>query len=193
MTLCEPKREGAALKRKIKSMISVLWSLGRFSLLKLWKRGNFSFHLVERFSPNTRIDFIRGTLRLGNRVRAHHGTKLLINGGALQIGDDVGLNDECGIYCFDSIRIGARVGFGPRVMIYDHDHDFRSERGWLGGKMRTAPVVIGDDVWIGTGTVILRGTTIGDGSVIGAGCVVRGNIPPHTVLVQKREEELRPI
>ena len=182
------------MKRKIKTMISVLWSLGRFSLLKLWKGKNFSFHPVERFSPNPRIDFVRGTLRLGNRVRAHHGTKLVVDGGGiLELGDDVAINDGCGFYCFDGIRVGARTEFGPRVMVYDHDHDFRCDGGLKAGKFRTAPVVIGSDVWIGTGTVILRGTTIGDGSVIGAGCVVRGTVPPNTVLVQKREEELRPI
>lgn len=181
------------MKRKIKSVISVLWSLLRFSLLKLCKGKHFSFYPVERFSPNTRIDFTRGTIRLGRRVRAHHGTKLLVNGGTLEIGDDVGLNDECGIYCFDKVVIGARVGFGPRVLIYDHDHDFRSKRGWIGGQMCTAPVVIGNDVWIGTNVIILRGTTIGDGCVIGAGSVVRGNIPPNTLLIQKRTDELRPI
>ena len=99
------------MKRKVKNLISVLWSLCRFSLLKLWKRGNFSFRLVERFSPNTRIDFIRGTLRLGNRVRVHHHTKLVIDGGTLEIGDDVAINDDCGIYCFDGVRIGARLSF----------------------------------------------------------------------------------
>ena len=58
-------------------------------------------------------------------------------------------------------------------------------------QFKTAPVVIGSNVWIGANTVILRGTVIGDNCVIGAGCVVRGEIPANSVVTQKRETELR--
>lgn len=181
------------MKHKIKNLFCVLWSFLRFSVLKLFRFRSFSFWWVERFSPNTRIDFVKGHFALGRRVRAHHCTKMVINGGTLTIGDDVAINDDCGIYCFERITIGARTEFGPRVMIYDHDHDFRCDGGLKAGKYRTAPVTIGQDVWIGANAVILRGSTIGDGCVIGAGCVVKGVVPPGMVLTQKRMEELRPI
>jgi acetyltransferase-like isoleucine patch superfamily enzyme len=44
------------------------------------------------------------------------------------------------------------------------------------------PVIIGNDVWIGTGTIILSGVSIGDGAIIGAGAVVTSDIPPYAIV-----------
>lgn len=49
-------------------------------------------------------------------------------------------------------------------------------------KTRTAPVTIGDHVWIGGGAIILPGVTIGHNVVIGAGSVVTGDIPGNTIV-----------
>lgn len=43
------------------------------------------------------------------------------------------------------------------------------------------PTIIGNDVWIGVGAIILSGTKIGDGAVIGAGSVVSSDIPPYAI------------
>ena len=48
-------------------------------------------------------------------------------------------------------------------------------------KTQTAPVIIGDSVWIGGGAIILPGVTIGDNVVIGAGSVVTRDIPDNVV------------
>lgn len=45
------------------------------------------------------------------------------------------------------------------------------------------PVKIGNDVWIGEGALILSGVTIGDGAVIGARTVVRGDVPPYSIVL----------
>lgn len=45
------------------------------------------------------------------------------------------------------------------------------------------PIIIGNDVLIGTNAIILSGVTIGDGSIIGAGAIVTKNIPPFSVVV----------
>lgn len=52
---------------------------------------------------------------------------------------------------------------------------------------KTGSVEIGNNVWIGANTVILRETKIGDNCVVGAGCVLKGDYPAGTVIVQKRE------
>nr|WP_272505152.1 DapH/DapD/GlmU-related protein [Salinibacter ruber] len=42
--------------------------------------------------------------------------------------------------------------------------------------------MIGDDVFVGTGALVLKGVTIGDGAVVGAGSVVTQDVPPWTVV-----------
>jgi acetyltransferase-like isoleucine patch superfamily enzyme len=43
-------------------------------------------------------------------------------------------------------------------------------------------IVVGDDVWIGFGAVILESSNIGDGAVVAAGAVVRGDVPPYAIV-----------
>lgn len=44
------------------------------------------------------------------------------------------------------------------------------------------PIIIGNDVWIGTGAIILSNVKIGDGAVVGAGSVVTGSVPPYAIV-----------
>jgi acetyltransferase-like isoleucine patch superfamily enzyme len=48
--------------------------------------------------------------------------------------------------------------------------------------VKRAPIIIGDDAWLGAGAVILPGVTIGNGAIVGAGAVVRDDVPPMTVV-----------
>ena len=45
-----------------------------------------------------------------------------------------------------------------------------------------ADIVIHDDVWIGSGSIILKGVVIGTGSVVGAGTIVTKSVPPYTII-----------
>ena len=47
----------------------------------------------------------------------------------------------------------------------------------------TKPVIIEDDVWIGTRVTILKGVTVGKGAIIGACSVVTKDVPPHSIVV----------
>jgi galactoside O-acetyltransferase len=55
----------------------------------------------------------------------------------------------------------------------------------------SAPVIIEDDVFIGTQVMILKGTRIGKGSVVGAGSVVAGEIPPQVLVAGNPAQVLR--
>jgi acetyltransferase-like isoleucine patch superfamily enzyme len=83
----------------------------------------------------------------------------------------------------ERITIGNRVAVGANTTIADTDfHPLdpaaRSERPNVG---ETAPVSIGDDVFIGANCFILKGITIGSGSVVGAGSIVTHDVPPGTI------------
>jgi acetyltransferase-like isoleucine patch superfamily enzyme len=112
---------------------------------------------------------VRGTCRIGPRVSFRGGmipTQLVVHPHAsLDIGCETVLNYGVSIEAHDHIRIGARCMLGSMVRICDFD------RG------RRAPVVVGDDVWIAHGAIVLPGVSIGDGAVVSAGAVVTSTVP----------------
>ena len=176
------------MRRIITDLFSVLFSFFRFLLIIIFHPRGFRFRLIERFSPNVVVEIERGgRVELGKRVRAHSGCVFKARKGAkLIVKDDASFNYRCMVFCKESVVIESGVEFGPNVMIYDHDHDFRCDGGIKAGKYKTAPVTIGKNAWIGCNTVILRGTTIGENAVIAAGSVVKGNVPANSVFIQKR-------
>lgn len=171
------------------NVISVVYSFLRFFVIKLFHWNSFHYYPIERVSPNVIVTVGRkSSMELGNKVRIHSFSRIIsVAGGKLRIGDNCRFNHHCAIVCRDRVEIAPGVEFGPNVLIYDHDHDFRVPGGLKAGKFKTGPVRIGENSWIGANTVILRNTTIGANCIIGAGCIVKGNVPDNTILVQKRE------
>ena len=90
------------------------------------------------------------------------------------------------------IIIGDSVMFAPNVIVAGTGHPIHPEL-----RRRVAqfsiPVVIGNNVWIGAGAIILPGVTIGDNSVIGAGSVVTKDIPENVIAVGNPCRVLREI
>ena len=181
--------------RVLRNILSVLLTMVRFPLIKLIRLKGFYFYPVERFSPHTKINIWRGgTIRLGQRISAHSGVTLSATPGALlEIGDRVAINYDVSIVSRSHISIGARTTIGPRVMMFDHDHDFRRGGDMNGKYFRTGDILIGENCWIGAGTIILRGTKIGNNSVVGAGCVLKGEYPGNSVIFQRRNTEVEEI
>ena len=117
-------------------------------------------------SPMTEVTVDgKSELRIAKKLKMHNGAKIRVRkGGKLEIGKNFGMSNGCVVTAYDHIKIGDNVMLGPNVLIYDQD---RAEGGVAAMRFKTAPVVIGNNVWIGANTLILRGTTIGDNSVIG--------------------------
>ena len=80
------------------------------------------------------------------------------------------------------IFVGDNVMFGPNVTLATAGHPVEPERRRLGMQFNI-PIHIGNNVWIGAGSIILPGVTIGDNTVIGAGSVVTKDIPAGVVAV----------
>ena len=79
------------------------------------------------------------------------------------------------------IVIGSNVLIAPRAFITDHSHNIDGGQPIQSQGCTTQSIMIGDDVWIGTGAVILLGVSIGPGAVIGAGAIVNRNVPANEV------------
>ena len=93
----------------------------------------------------------------------------------MAVGTDCSIQD--GVLCDPShawlITIGNRVTIAPHVMIFAHD---ASSKNYLGYSL-IGRVNIGNDVFIGAGSIILPGVDLGDNVIIGAGSVVKHSIP----------------
>lgn len=104
------------------------------------------------------------------------------HGDGIKLGEHVFINANCVFLDGALITIGAHTLVGPSVQIYTPHHpmDYRERRG---SKEYAYPVTIGEDCWIGGGTIICPGVTIGRRCVIGAGSVVVRDIPDNSVAV----------
>ena len=178
------------MRRVFNNVVSVLHTMIRMFIWKMFRGGDLQVALVERFSPNVVFEMNKGAKATFEKgVRVHSGTKIKVRKNAkLFMGADAKINYNCIIACHDSVSIGAGTEFGPSVYVYDHDHDYRA--GLKENKFLSAPVEIGKNCWIGANTVILRGTKLGDNCVVGAGCVIKGEYPAGSVIVQKRQTEI---
>jgi acetyltransferase-like isoleucine patch superfamily enzyme len=104
--------------------------------------------------------------------------------GRLVVGDRTVFGHHCTVAAERSVVIGADCLLGELVSVRDHDHAFdRSDIEILYQGRSTAPVLIGDDVWVGAKATITRGVTIGDGAVVGAHAVVTHDLPAGCVAV----------
>lgn len=109
----------------------------------------------------------------------------------LTIGSFTRLSDNVHIGCLHRVTIGDHLLCGSRVLISDHSHGRYSGPDASDPAVpparrplvSTAPVSIGNNVWLGDGVAVLAGAQIGDGCVIGANSVVTGRIPPGTLAV----------
>lgn len=102
---------------------------------------------------------------------------------ALVIGDRCLVNVRCGIVAHESIEIGDDVWFGQGVYITDANHGMEISEVPFGKQLgEHQPVVVGRGCWLGQGSVILPGARLGEQCVVAAGSVVRGEIPPRSVV-----------
>jgi acetyltransferase-like isoleucine patch superfamily enzyme len=96
----------------------------------------------------------------------------------IKIGDNCSLNGTI-VHSRNAVIIGNNCMFGPGVVILDNDSHNPSidpERRRQ-GKISESPVIIGNNVWVGMRSIIMKGVHIGDNSIIAAGSIVTKNVP----------------
>jgi acetyltransferase-like isoleucine patch superfamily enzyme len=133
----------------------------------------------------------------GNHVSVYAGCSFAIGeSGKCTVGDFTLLNGAI-IMAEEKIDIGSHCLVSWNVGIADSDfHPLEPAQRLVDAqalapffknrpprpKLKTAPVKIGDNVWIGMGAVILKGVTIGDNSVVAAGAIVTKSVPANTIV-----------
>lgn len=104
-------------------------------------------------------------------------------GKGLVVGDNVGLGTHGFFGCAGGIEIGSNTIFGNYVSLHSENHNFADTTVpiRLQGVNRKG-IKIGEDCWIGAKATILDGTILGKGCIVAAGAVVRGEIPPYSIV-----------
>ncbi len=102
-------------------------------------------------------------------------------GVELEIGENFYANTGLTLLDSGGVTIGQNVLIGPNVKIYTNNHPLNVEERRQGFEI-FKPVSIGNDVWIGGGSIICPGVNIGDNAVIAAGSVVTKDVAPDTLV-----------
>lgn len=111
------------------------------------------------------------------KSRAYFGT-----GQHIRVGDRSQLGRNLRAEC--DLELGADVVMGPDVVLMSSAHAFEAIQIPINqqGALPTRPIIIGNDVWIGTRVIVLPGVRIGDKAVIGAGSVVTKSVPAGAIV-----------
>jgi len=131
-----------------------------------------------------------GAIRIGDNVRIGGRNSWAVGlkmseDARLVIGDRVNIGYHNSISVAKGVQIGDDTLFAPDVRVFDNPTHPLSP----GARLRhetfsldeARPIVIGRNVWVGTGSMILRGVTIGVGAIIAAMSVVTRDVPPATL------------
>jgi len=126
----------------------------------------------------------RGRLQLGEMNTIYPGATIRIDLGSMETGREVSFGSGCHIY---EPRAGLVIGdhcmIGGGVLICGVHHGYSARDIPMRRQpFEAAPIVLGNDVWIGMGAIILPGVTIGDGAIVGAGAVVTSDVAAGAVV-----------
>lgn len=104
-------------------------------------------------------------------------------GLGLQVGDYSNIGPYCYIGCGGGITIGNHVMMSPRVSLHSQNHNFSDPSDLMRDQgVTNAAIVIEDNCWIASGSIILSGVRIGEGAIVAAGAVVNKDVPSGAIV-----------
>lgn len=133
-----------------------------------------------------------GTLHFTGRASLRGESRILVDDGAnVRIGNRCFLRERLWIAAHKAISIGDGTAIGPGCTIMDSDVHPISINGAC--QEPAGAITIGNNVWVGACSIILKGVTIGEHSIIGAGSLVSRDIPDHVMAVGRPARPIRSI
>lgn len=181
------------MTEKEKMLAGQLYDCGDTELITQWHKAK---NLIRDYNQ-TNSDNLQEKEKILNELLAYKGQNLWITapffvdyGDNIYFGNNCEVNMNCTFLDDNIIRIGDNALIAPNVQIYTAFHPTnaidrfgspKSDGSFEFCKTQTAPVIIGDNVWVGGGAIIMPGVTIGNNVVIGAGSVVTKDIPDNTI------------
>ena len=154
-----------------------------FLYYSLFKRFPVSYRFLGKYWKHLRYLCVKNIFKqCGKNVNVEKGA-YFGNGANIEIDDCSGIGVNCIIP--SDIKIGKYVMMGPNVIIYNTSHKFENTEipMYYQGSVISQPLLIEDDVWIGTRVIILQNVKrIGKGSIIGAGSIVTRDVPDFAIV-----------
>lgn len=146
---------------------------------KMWALDHNDFFIVGN------ITVINRNVKIGHNVTIYPEC-MFFGDGLIEIGDNVDIGNGTIIYASQNgggVKIADNSMIAAQCYIIDTDHGICAGELIRTQKNTTAPIFIGEDVWIAAGCKILKGSYIEDGAVIGAMSLVKGRIKANTINV----------
>ncbi len=141
--------------------------------------------LGTRVHIDKSVEFMRfpKNISIGDEVVIKEGARICsCNSDAkITIGSRTTIGYHNFIFSSDCIEIGSDCLIAPFVYIVDSNHSAAKNQLINRQPNVTAPIKIGNGVWIASNVTILKGVTIGDGAVIAANSVVNKDVPPFEI------------
>lgn len=123
-------------------------------------------------------------VKIGMRAWAEDNVymKIVDDDACLEIGEGVFIGRATEFDIQERVYVGDHTIIAPNCFITDHSHGISAELRIDQQACSAKPVVIGSDVWIGTGAVVLSGVKVGDGAIVGANAVITKDVPSMAIV-----------
>ncbi len=180
-----PFRQALSLPIVVSHRVKMEWLGGRIELSGPLRTGmiRLGFGSVDIFDPARQraVWSNRGAITFRGRARLGHGFRISVRaGGRLTMGDRFEISAQSTILCRSQIEFGDDCLLAWDVLVMDSDWHVLS---YEGARRSGESITIGDHVWIGCRSLILKGTWLGSGCVVAAGSTVAGLVAEPEALL----------
>lgn len=147
--------------------------------------------LGMKIGPQVRLSRMTVTwprrIQLRRACSLEHDVYFNVAGGyapdvAVELGEGTFVGSGCEFNAIERISVGRNCLIASGTRFIDHNHGNETGMPMKLQKENSAPIIVGDDVWIGANCILLKGVTIGDGAIVAAGSVVNKSVEPYVVV-----------